>query len=279
MAIQIVTDSTVQLTPEELKLLPITVVPLIVRIGNKEYLNDGKDITNTEILTHLINDDELPKTSQPSIGQFLEVFNQIGENGDSVLCISLTHFLSGTVNAARQAANMSSTDTTVIDSLSIDRGLGFQVITAAKMASNGAPLDAIIAAVDLHRKNTKIYIFLNTLENLIKGGRLNRAAGGIASLLNIKIACELINGDLQVTAKGRGKKFLNKQIDAVISDIKKISPSEISLTHVDNLTTISEISKRIKDTMPDTLVTIHDAGPVISTYTGIGVLAIEYYTD
>ncbi|WP_282801550.1 DegV family protein [Secundilactobacillus kimchicus] len=279
MAIQIVTDSTVQLTAEELATLPITVVPLIVRIGNQEYFNDGQDITNTEILTHLINDTELPKTSQPSIGQFLEVFDRLGQNGDIVLCLSLTHFLSGTVNAARQAADMSATDVTVIDSLSIDRGLAFQVITAAKLAKNGAPLEAIIAAVDLHRSHTKIYVFLNTLENLIKGGRLSKAAGGIASLLNIKVMGEVVDGELQVAAKGRGKKFLNKQIDAVIDDIKAVSPAKVGLTHVDNLTTVSEISQRIKAALPETLVTIHEAGPVISTYTGIGALAIEYYTD
>lgn len=279
MAIQIVTDSTVQLTPDELRELPVTVVPLIVRIGNQEYLNDGKDITNTEILTHLVNDDDLPKTSQPSIGQFLEVFDRLGENGDTVLCLTLTHFLSGTVNAATQAAELSSTDVTVIDSLSIDRGLAFQVITAAKLAKNGAPLDAILAAVDLHRTHTKIYVFLNTLENLIKGGRLSKTAGGIAGLLNIKVVGEVVDGELQVASKGRGKKFINKQIDTIIEDIKLASPPKVGLTHVDNLTKVSEIEQRIHQTLPDTLVTIHEAGPVISTYTGIGALAIEYYTD
>lgn len=129
MSIQIVTDSTVQLTESELAELPITVVPLIVRLGTKEYLNDGVQITNAQFLSHLANDDELPKTSQPSIGQFLEVFDRLGENGDEVLCLNLTHFLSGTVNAARQAAEMTDTKVTVIDTLSIDRGLAFQVIT------------------------------------------------------------------------------------------------------------------------------------------------------
>ncbi len=90
---------------------------------------------------------------------------------------------------------------------------------------------------------------------------------------------EVVDGELQVAAKGRGKKFLNKQIDAVIDDIKAVSPAKVGLTHVDNLTTVSEISQRIKAALPETLVTIHEAGPVISTYTGIGALAIEYYTD
>ncbi|WP_175279806.1 DegV family protein [Secundilactobacillus collinoides] len=126
MSIQIVTDSTVQLTEEELNDLPITVVPLVVRIGDKEYFNNGKDITNIEILSHLTGDEELPKTSQPSIGQFLEVFNDIGDAGDEVLCLNLTHHLSGTVNAARQAADITETKVTVIDSLSIDRGLRFR---------------------------------------------------------------------------------------------------------------------------------------------------------
>ncbi|WP_054700652.1 DegV family protein [Secundilactobacillus odoratitofui] len=186
MSIQIVTDSTVQLTESELADLPITIVPLIVRLGTQEFLNDGVQITNAEFLSHLVNDEELPKTSQPSIGQFLEVFDRLGENGDEVLCLNLTHFLSGTVNAARQAADMTDTKVTVVDTLSIDRGLAFQVITAAKLAKNGAPLENIINAIDLHRTHTEIYVYLNTLENLIKGGRISKAAGGIATCSILK---------------------------------------------------------------------------------------------
>ncbi len=279
MSIQIVTDSTVQLTEEELNDLPITVVPLVVRIGDKEYFNNGKDITNIEILSHLTGDEELPKTSQPSIGQFLEVFNDIGDAGDEVLCLNLTHHLSGTVNAARQAADITETKVTVIDSLSIDRGLAFQVITAAKMAKNHAPLENILNAIELHRENTEIYVFLNTLENLIKGGRLSRTAGGIANLLHIKVVAEVKNGALQVASKGRGKRFLNKQIDELVARIQLLSPAKVGLTHVDNLTQASEIAGRIHESLPNTEITIHEAGPVISTYTGLGALAVEFYTD
>lgn len=279
MAIQIVTDSTVQLTSEERETLPITVVPLIVRIGTQEFLNDDIQITNAQFLSHLVNDDQLPQTSQPSIGQFLEVFDRLGENGDEVLCINLTHFLSGTVNAARQAADMTDTKVTVIDSLSIDRGLAFQVITAAKLAQNGAPMETILNAISLHRSHTEIYVFLNTLENLIKGGRISRTAGGIASLLNIKVIAELVDGELQVAAKGRGKRFINKQIDELIERIKTMAPAKIGLTHADNLTQTSEVANRIKEALPNTLITIHEAGPVISTHTSVGALAIEFYTD
>ena len=276
MSIQIVTDSTVQLTESELAELPITVVPLIVRLGTKEYLNDGVQITNAQFLSHLANDDELPKTSQPSIGQFLEVFDRLGENGAEVLCLNLTHFLSGTVNAARQAAEMTDTKVTVIDTLSIDRGLAFQVITAAKLAKNGAPMENILAAIDLHRSHTEIFVFLNTLENLVKGGRLSKAAGGIASLLHIKVMAEVVDGELQVAAKGRGKRFLNKQLDELVERIKMESPAKVGLTHVDNLTQASEIANRIHEALPNTLITIHEAGPVISTHTGVGALAVEF---
>lgn len=279
MSIQIVTDSTVQLTDEEKSTLPITVVPLIVRLGHQEFLNDGVQITNTQFLSHLVNDDELPKTSQPSIGQFLEVFDRLGKNGDEVLCLNLTHFLSGTVNAARQAAEMTATKVTVVDSLSIDRGLAFQVITAAKLAKNGAPLDTILNAIDLHRSHTEIYVFLNTLENLIRGGRISKTAGGIANLLNIKVMAEVKNGELRVAAKGRGKRFIRKEVADLVERIKAIAPPKVGLTHVDNLTQASEIANQIKAALPNTLVTIHEAGPVISTYTSVGAIAIEFYTD
>lgn len=279
MSIQIVTDSTVQLTESELADLPITIVPLIVRLGTQEFLNDGVQITNAEFLSHLVNDEELPKTSQPSIGQFFEVFDRLGENGDEVLCLNLTHFLSGTVNAARQAADMTDTKVTVVDTLSIDRGLAFQVITAAKLAKNGAPLENIINAIDLHRTHTEIYVYLNTLENLIKGGRISKAAGGIANLLNIKVVAEVVDGELRVAAKGRGKRFIKKQLDELIDHIIEVAPPKVGLTHVDNLTQTSEIANRIKAALPNTLVTIHEAGPVISTYTSVGALAVEFYTD
>ncbi len=154
--------------------------------------------------------------------------------------------MSGTVNAARQAAEISETKVTVVDSKSIDRGLAFQVITAAKLAKNGAPMDTILNAIELHRSHTQVAVFLNTLENLIRGGRISKAAGGIANLLNIKVMAEVKDGELRVAAKGRGKRFIRKEIADLVERIKTVAPAKVGLTHVDNLTQASEVASKLR---------------------------------
>ncbi|MEG0288972.1 MAG: DegV family protein, partial [Carnobacterium sp.] len=113
--ITIVTDSSAQLSPEELEKLNIHVLPLTILVDEDTYV-DGETIQKDVFMERMATAKELPKTSQPPLGRFLETYNKLGENGGQVISIHMTESLSGTVNAARQAAQMTDTDVTVIDS-------------------------------------------------------------------------------------------------------------------------------------------------------------------
>ena len=132
--IKVVTDSSVQLTPEEIDKYDITVVPLTITIDGETY-TDGVDISREEFVKKMDASKELPKTSQPSIGVFEKVFKDLTDDGSQVVGIFLARSLSGTIEAARQAADLigKSKEVTLIDSDLTDRAEAYQVLAAAKM--------------------------------------------------------------------------------------------------------------------------------------------------
>jgi DegV family protein with EDD domain len=143
--IKIVTDSSITIEPELVKELDITVVPLSVMIDGVLYSdNDLKD--DGKFLNMMRQSKELPKTSQPPVGLFAEVYeNLIKQGAEHIVSIHITHTLSGTVEAARQGANLSGADVTVIDSTFTDQCQKFQVVEAAKLAKQGADLGTVLA--------------------------------------------------------------------------------------------------------------------------------------
>ncbi|KHF27688.1 DegV domain-containing protein [Anoxybacillus sp. BCO1] len=171
--IKIVTDSTVDLTKETIEAWDIRVVPLSISIDGQTYV-DGIDFTPQQFIEKMKQADELPKSSQPSAGQFLQVYDELGEAGYDVISIHMTGGMSGTVRSAESAAAMTKTNVTVIDSRFISLALGFQVLEAAKMAAEGKTVEEIVSRLDTIRENTHLFVVVDTLENLVKGGRIGR---------------------------------------------------------------------------------------------------------
>ncbi|KMO49853.1 DegV family protein, partial [Lacticaseibacillus rhamnosus] len=184
--IKIVTDSSVQLTPEEISQHNITVVPLTIMIDNTVYI-DGETITREDFMDEMAAAQNLPKTSQPAIGTFTDVFDKLTADGSQVLSIHMTETISGTVNSARQAAQLAKGDVTVIDSQFTDRSMAFQVLAAAEMAEAGKDMPTILDKLKQIRDHTILVLGVTNLDNLVKGGRLSRVSGLISSFLNIKV--------------------------------------------------------------------------------------------
>lgn len=127
----------------------------------------------------------------------------------------MSHTLSGTAEAARQATFLSSSNVTVIDCGFIDQSQAFQVIEAAKLAESGASLEEVLAGVERVKNHSKLFIGISSLDNLVKGGRISRVAGVISSVLNMRVVMELENGELLPITKGRGKKTFSKMVRSV----------------------------------------------------------------
>ena len=276
---KIVTDSSAELGPDEIKELAIHVLPLTVMIDDVVYV-DGVTLQKEEFMEKMQQAKALPKTSQPPIGQFVELYDELGKDGSEVISIHMTENLSGTVNTARQAAQLSTTEVTVIDSDFTDRGLSFQVIEAARMALANADKEAILKRIDEVRANTKLYICVVTLENLVKGGRIGRLAGALSSFLNVKVMMEQVKGQLELRVRGRGMKPVNKWLVELQEKLKE-TPNirEVSFSYADDEEACEEIKDQFQAALPDVPMRVRLTSPIISTHAGKGAFAVMYYTD
>ena len=270
--IKIVTDSSVTIEPELVKQLDITVVPLSVMIDNVVY--SDADLKEEGKFLHLMQEAKnLPKTSQPPVGVFAEVFEDLCQDGSQILAIHMSHALSGTVEAARQGASLSTADVTVIDSSFTDQALKFQVVEAAKLAQEGKGMEEILSHVEEVKKHTELYIGVSTLENLVKGGRIGRVTGLLSSLLNIRVVMQMKDHELQPMVKGRGAKTFKKWLDELITLLSDRSVAEIGISYFGS----SDWAKEMKDNLQPYVekpISVLETGSIIQTHTGENAWAV-----
>ncbi|QXJ67925.1 DegV family protein [Lacticaseibacillus paracasei] len=277
--IKIVTDSSVQLTPEEISQHNITVVPLTIMIDNTVYI-DGETITRDDFMDEMAAAQNLPKTSQPAVGTFADVFDKLTADGSEVLAIHMTETISGTVNSSRQAAQIAKGKVTVIDSQFTDRAMAFQVLVAAEMAEAGKDMKTILDKLEQVRDNTTLVLGVTNLDNLVKGGRLSRVSGLISSFLNIKVILQLQNGELKALRKGRGMKTINNFIAETITKMAKLSNiKSVGISTAGAKELGEDIGRRIAEVLPSVPILVRPTDPVIATHTGPGAFAITYYVD
>ena len=275
----IVTDSTADLTEQEIQDFNIHVVPLNITIQEEHYL-DGETITKEEFKNKMIASSELPMTAQPSIGRFVELYDELGKNGSEIISIHLMNSISGTVNAARQAADITESTVTVVDSDFTSRSMGIIVREAAQAAKEGKSAEEVLAVIESTRQRTKLYLTVLNLDNLIKGGRISRVMGAFSNLLNIKLFLEVINGKIEIVQKGRGLKSLQKKYDEVFEEMKACPNGiqEIGIMHAG----LNEFNQSQIDTLrelfPDAKLTIVMTSPIIMSHTGVDAMAVTYLT-
>ena len=275
----IVTDSTADLTEQEIQDFNIHVVPLNITIQDEHYL-DGETITKEEFKNKMIASSELPMTAQPSIGRFVELYDELGKDGSEIISIHLMNSISGTVNAARQAADITESTVTVVDSDFTSRSMGIIVREAANAAKEGKIAEEVLEVIESTRQRTKLYLTVLNLDNLIKGGRISRVMGAFSNLLNIKLFLEVINGKIEIVQKGRGLKSLQKKYDEVFEEMKACPNGiqEIGIMH----TGLNEFNQSQIDTLrelfPDAKLTIVMTSPIIMSHTGVDAMAVTYLT-
>ena len=270
--IKIVTDSSVTIEPELVKQLDITIVPLSVMIDNVVY-SDADLKEEGKFLQLMQASKNLPKTSQPPVGVFAEVFEELCKDGSQILAIHMSHALSGTVEAARQGASLSTADVTVIDSSFTDQALKFQVVEAAKLAQEGKELEEILTRVEAVKNHTELYIGVSTLENLVKGGRIGRVTGLLSSLLNIRVVMQMKDHELQPIVKGRGAKTFKKWLDELTSSLSGHSVAEIGISYSGRADWAKEM-KEILQAYVEKPISVLETGSIIQTHTGENAWAI-----
>ena len=269
--IKIVTDSSITIEPELAKDLNITIVPLTVMIDGVVY--SDSNLKEGEFLQLMKSSKNLPKTSQPPVGVFAEVFEDLSAEDVQIISIHMSHALSGTVEAARQGATLAKADVTVVDSSFTDQAMKFQVVEAAKMAKAGATLEEILQKLEEVKAKTELYIGVSTLENLVKGGRIGRVTGLISSLLNIRVVMQMTNHTLTPIVKGRGAKTFKTWLDDLKESLKEKEIEEIGISYAGG----PEFANQMKEELQEFVekpISVLETGSIIQTHTGENAWAV-----
>lgn len=211
MKIGIVTDSTSDIPSYLSDQHEIEVVPTILILDGKEYA-DGVGISRDDFYKQLPSFQTSPTTAAPSIGEFSTRYESMFARGcDHIISIHVSGLLSTVVNSARQAAQDFMDKVTVVDSLSLSMGIGFQVIAAAEAAAENG-LQAALAAIESTRKRLKVFAALDTMENLRRSGRIPGAVAALGGFLSIKPVVEVLKGEVKPIAAVRTTKQANERM-------------------------------------------------------------------
>ena len=269
--IKIITDSSVTIEPEVAKELDITIVPLSVMVDGVVY--SDADLEEGEFLRLMQSSRNLPKTSQPPVGVFADVYERLAEDGAQIISIHMSHALSGTVEAARQGATLANADVTVVDSSFTDQAMKFQVTEAAKLAKEGASLEEILTKIEEVKEKTELYIGLSTLENLVKGGRIGRVSGLISSLLNIRVIMQMKDHQLEPIVKGRGAKTFKKWLDDLTASLQNKQVAEIGISYAGSPELALEMKESLQPYVKNP-ISVLETGSIIQTHTGENAWAV-----
>jgi DegV family protein with EDD domain len=274
----LVTDSAAYVPLDILEKYEITVVPLSVNFGNDTY-REGFDITSDQFYERLAAEKNLPTTSQPAVGEFVQTFEKLLETHDSVLAILLSSGLSGTANSAETAARMVGGDITVIDSKITAWGQFALVLEAAKLREQGLPKSEIVSRITAMREKVGAYFVVDSLEHLHRGGRVSGVSAMLGSLLQVKPILRVTDGKLEMFEKVRTrKKALARVIELLQAAIPAGEQLVGSIVYADNRGDGEALRAQVQEALPSAELHLSQLGPVVGTHTGPGLLAVIYYT-
>jgi len=276
--VAVVTDSTAYLPQEIIDKYGIHIVPLSVNFGSESY-KEGLEISTKDFYLKLDQSERLPTTSQPSIGDFITMYEELSKNHQEAIAIHLSSGISGTMNTSVVAAGMvEDINIEVVDSEIACYALGFMVIEAAKMADEGKRLQEIKERIEWIVKNMRGYFVVDDLAHLHRGGRLNAAQFLVGSMLKIKPILYFNNKKLEPFEKVRTKKkAIGRILKLLNDDAKDGSFIKCSVVQANIIEEAEILKEKIEQKYPNVEVNISEFGPVIGTHTGPGTIGLVWY--
>ncbi|WP_252502374.1 DegV family protein [Sporosarcina sp. Marseille-Q4943] len=276
MKTAIVTDSTAYLPPQIIEKLDINIISLTVTIDGQVY-DEEVDLTSADFYDKVRGEGPLPKTSQPPVGKFVELFESLKENYDAIISIHLSSGISGTYAGAVQAGEMTEgVDVRAFDSELSCYMQGFYVIRAAEMANEGATPDEIMAELEEMRKTMRAYFMVNDLAHLQRGGRLSSAQALIGGLLQVKPILHFQDKVIVPFEKIRTRKKAMKRIADLLSEDAERMPLDAAIIHANRPEEAGAWKQELEERMPDVNFTISHFGPVIGTHLGEGSMGLGW---
>ena len=277
--IRILTDSAADLTPADRARPGVTVVPLQVVFSNGDTALDGVDITGDAYYERLKGEEKLPRTSQPSPDQFIEVFEQARAAGDQVVAVLLSSTLSGTWQCARLAAETCEfEDLWVVDSRTGSQGEAVLVREALRLRDEqGCTAEQIAAALEELKGRIRILGVVDSLKHLHKGGRLPAAVALVGGALGIKPVLSVMDGEIRLADTARGRPGALVALFKQIDKLGGIDPQYgYVLLYSDEKSTAAPIHRYLHDNLHLTGGRVAQLGAVIGTHIGPGCAALVF---
>ena len=278
---QIVTDSgtDLSLSPEQLTELDIHVVPLVVTLEGKSY-REGVDIQPGEFYRLLAATDSLPITSQPSAGEFAEIYRRLAVTDPDILSIHMTSGLSGTFNAAQAGAELApEANVTHVDTKTLSAAAGWQVEAAARALKAGWTKEQVLALMERISAASESLYTLKELKYLIHGGRISHMKGLIASMLNIKplIGVEKVNGTyVQLGQVRTFKRAVKGLVDLMADQHVPGSALRVQVLHSYNPEGAAMLRESIDQRFDCTWLPVGPMSLVLGAHTGPSMVGVAY---
>jgi DegV family protein with EDD domain len=278
--IVVVTDSTSYIPEEALGDLSVPVIPLWLIWGDERF-RDGVDIDPPTFYNRLKEANIFPTTSQPSAGEFMDFFRQVGTGADAIVGVFISSKLSGTVpNAQAAQAQLPETTIRVVDSFSTSMGLGFAALAAAKAAAAGQSLDEVVAAAEEVRDGMHLILTVDTLEYLYRGGRIGGAKRLLGTALNIKPLLHLEDGSIEPLAQVRTKrKAITQMLEIAEERLGGKRMAEASILEVNCPEEGAAVARQVKERFGLPVVYRALVSPVIGSHVGPGTVGIAFYAE
>jgi DegV family protein with EDD domain len=278
--IKIVTDSTAYLPERLVQEHDIRIVPLYVHFG-EEAFKDQVEISSEEFYARLVQASELPKTSQPSAGEFHQVFKELVDAGHEVITLTISSKLSGTWNSAVAAKEMlPDAPISVIDTLSTSMGQQIMVEEAIEAIAAGATRDEVVERVEAIKPKVRLFFTVDTLEYLAKGGRIGNAKAFLGTLLSVKPILVLQDGAIEPLEQVRSKRKAVARMLEVFEDYVAENPTEarVGLMHAMVPEEIQALAQTLQRDLNCTEPSVSHVGPVLGVHTGPGVVGVGGYS-
>lgn len=271
--IHIAADSVCDLPAHIVESLKVHIIPTYVNIGGESIPDDGKSLDRERFFRELPGMRSLPTTAAPSPGDAETFYRTILDNGATrIISIHVPEKLSGTLNAMRLGAEAVGADrVTLVDSLQLTFGIGYQVWAAAELAADGAELAAILDEIERVRQRTRVYAIIDTMEYLRRSGRVNALVASVGGLLKIKPIVDVSDGAVTSIARLRTWSRAEQRLQSLTQEQ---SPLErLAVLHVSNRAGAEKFLDSIRDIAPsDTLVI--ETTPTLGTHIGPGSIGV-----
>lgn len=276
--VAIVTDGTCSLTPAQGEQLGIHIAPIYVTLGEKTY-RAGIDLDSEEFYRFLSASKKLPTTAQPTVTDFVNIYNKLAEEAEEIVTIVISHHMSATIQSAEMAREQfDKVPVHIIDSESTSLGLGMMAIAAARAAEQGQNAQAVLQLVENLKQKINVIFTVNTLEYLHKGGRIGGATAFLGTAMDIKPILYIKDGRIEPLERQRTRKrSISRLVELMEKNVGE-KPVHVAILHGNVPEESRQLEQSIRSQFNCVELITSDMGPVIGVHAGPGTLGLVFYT-